>query len=196
MRLSVSEERVERNHPTVPPGIKGLKWFTGALGLFVFLVTPAWAVQSVTLAWNASPGPGVAGYRVYYGVASRVYTSMVSVGVVTNATIPGLLEGVTYYFAVTAYDGEGLESIYSNEVGYTIPGIIARLLIRPAAGGRFVLTGAAPVGHTYQILATTNLSNWTVIGTVTAGTNGSFQFTDTNAPNHRARFYRARDTLP
>ena len=47
-----------------------------------------------------------------------------------------------------------------------------------------------PVGHTYEIQATQDFKTWTVIGTVTVGTNGSFIFTDTNAASFSRRFYR------
>jgi hypothetical protein len=80
------------------------------------------ALQSVSLAWSPSPDTNVVGYRVYYGVASRTYTNMVDVGAATNATISGLVEGSTYYFAATAYNILGLESDYSAEVFYTVPG--------------------------------------------------------------------------
>jgi hypothetical protein len=63
----------------------------------------------------------VTGYNVYYGVASRVYTNKVTLGNVTNATIAGLQEGVTYYFAATAFNAVGLESDFSEEVSYTVP---------------------------------------------------------------------------
>src|SRR5437016_1774952 len=76
---------------------------------------------SVTLVWNPSPGTNVAGYNVYYGVASRTYTNKVNVGNSTNATVSGLIEGTTYFFAVTAYDSNALESDYSNEMSYTVP---------------------------------------------------------------------------
>jgi oxalate decarboxylase/phosphoglucose isomerase-like protein (cupin superfamily) len=79
-------------------------------------------VQSVNLAWSPSPDTNVVGYRVYYGVVSRTYTNMVDVGAATNATISGLVEGATYYFAATAYNVLGLESDFSTEVSYTIPG--------------------------------------------------------------------------
>src|SRR5438067_3721520 len=65
---------------------------------------------SVTLVWNPSPGTNVAGYNVYYGGASRSYTNKVNAGNATNATVSGLIEGGTYFFAVTAYDSNGLES--------------------------------------------------------------------------------------
>src|ERR1017187_9399842 len=85
--------------------------------------TPAAADQSVELTWDPSPSSDVAGYNVYYGPASGDYNSMISAGAVTDLEISGLLEGVTYYFAVTAYDSSGQESELSNEVSYTVPGI-------------------------------------------------------------------------
>src|ERR1039458_1613601 len=42
---------------------------------------------SVTLAWDTDPGSGIAGYKVYYGVASRAYTNVVSAGNTGRATI-------------------------------------------------------------------------------------------------------------
>lgn len=62
----------------------------------------------------------VAGYKVYFGTASRIYEPPIDVGNQTNYTVIGLDDGVTYYFAVTAYDYDGNESGYSNEVSKTI----------------------------------------------------------------------------
>src|SRR5438132_3961201 len=75
----------------------------------------ALAQGSVSLAWDPSTGSDVAGYNVYYGIASHSYTNFVSVGNNTNATIPGLIPGTTYFLAATAYDTLGLESDFSNE---------------------------------------------------------------------------------
>jgi hypothetical protein len=77
--------------------------------------------QSVTLAWNPNPEPDVSGYIVYYGNASRHYPYSTNVGNVTTATVYGLNEGLTYYFAVTATNTSGLESDFSNEVTNAIP---------------------------------------------------------------------------
>jgi hypothetical protein len=81
----------------------------------------AFAAQSVTLEWNPSTDPSVTGYNIYYGAASRTYTNKIDVGNSTNVTVNGLVEGVTYYFAATAYNILGAESDYSAEVSYTIP---------------------------------------------------------------------------
>lgn len=77
--------------------------------------------SSVTLAWNPSADPNLAGYRVYQGVASHTYTNVVQVGALTNATLSALTQGATYFFAVTAYDNVGLESAFSNEITYSVP---------------------------------------------------------------------------
>ena len=76
----------------------------------------SFATGSVTLAWYASTNPIVAGYNVYYGGASGSYTNEISVGNATNATISGLVQGVTYYFVATTYTATDVESPYSSEV--------------------------------------------------------------------------------
>jgi chitinase len=91
-------------------------------GLFVpFLASNVFA-GSVTLAWDAVPASDVAGHILYYGYRSGIYTVSVDVGTSTTAMLSGLDEGETYYFAATAYDVDGYESSFSNEVSFTIPG--------------------------------------------------------------------------
>lgn len=85
-----------------------------------FAVLSAFAAQ-VNLAWDASTSTSVAGYNIYYGVASGSYTSKLSVGNQTSSTVTGLSEGKTYYFAVTARDASGKESARSNEISYNVP---------------------------------------------------------------------------
>ena len=202
MRKNTEQTQV-RNNTTLgrPSRIKRL---TGVLGSILILaalhnsnlalgaVLPS--TESVTLAWNNSSTPGVAGYRVHYGQASGNYTSSVEAGNSTTNTLPGLVSGVTYFFAVTAYDANGLESVFSDEVSFA-PGQ-ASLQIRVTANGQAVLTVKGPVGKTYDIQATPNLTTWSVIGSVTMGAGGSMDFTDTSAANFPKRFYRAHNTLP
>lgn len=73
---------------------------------------------SVNLAWDPSASTNVAGYNVYYGVASGIYTNVVPAGNVTNTTISGLASNTIYYFAATAYDSNGIESDFSVETNY------------------------------------------------------------------------------
>jgi PKD repeat protein len=90
-----------------------------AVLLLSFFGNPAFAGQA-SLAWNASASTGVTGYKVYYGTASRSYSTHVDVQGALSTTVPNLAAGTTYYFAVTAYNAAG-ESGYSNEASAAIP---------------------------------------------------------------------------
>jgi hypothetical protein len=89
--------------------------------LFAVMQLSAFATGSVTLMWDASTDPSVAGYNVYYGGASGAYTNEIYAGNATNATISGLVEGTTYYFAATTYAASGMESPFSSEVSHLVP---------------------------------------------------------------------------
>jgi len=90
--------------------------------LFLFLVAMlgaarSYGAQSVTLAWNPNSETNLAGYKLFYGTATRNYSGFINLGSgTTTGTVPNLLAGQTYYFAVTAYCTDGLESDYSAEV--------------------------------------------------------------------------------
>jgi hypothetical protein len=103
------------------PFVKSIgKWAALLLAAAAGLVT-ARAQYSVALAWNPSTTSGVTGYRVYSGAASHAYTNVLQVGNATNATVSGLAPGTTYYFAVTAVNSLGLESVTSTEINYSVP---------------------------------------------------------------------------
>lgn len=93
----------------------------GAALFVLALAVSARGQSSVTLAWDASPDSSIAGYRLYEGAASRTYTNVIDVGNATTVIVSNLVAGDTYYFAVTAYDTNALESDYSGEVIYTVP---------------------------------------------------------------------------
>src|SRR5882672_12401480 len=91
--------------------------------LWVLFCLGARADQSVSLAWDKSPDTNVVGYAVYYGNSSGAYDSRLEVGTntVATVTVPG---GLTYFFVATSYDADGLESEPSNEVNYSVPGVV------------------------------------------------------------------------
>ena len=79
------------------------------------------SAAAVTLAWALNTEADLAGYKVHIGTSSGAYTQSIDVGHVTTFTVPGLLAGETYYFAVTAYDIFANESGLSGQVSTTIP---------------------------------------------------------------------------
>lgn len=93
------------------------------LGFNCLAVMPTNPAPVVSLLWDPSTGPNVTvtNYFIYYGTASRQYTTKIPVGNVTNTTIQLPQRGVTFYFGATAQDTNALESEFSNEVTYGAP---------------------------------------------------------------------------
>ena len=71
-------------------------------------------ITFITLEWDRNPEPDIAGYNVYYGIISGEYIRMETVTAPT--AIIGVKGRKTYYFAVTAYNTNGVESGFSEEV--------------------------------------------------------------------------------
>jgi len=94
----------------------------------------------VNIGWNASPDPSVIGYKIYYGTESRNLVAWVDAGNQLSGSVEGLTAGSTYFFAVTAYAGSGLESDFSSEVSTTIAGIDPPgvVLVAPASGSSVI----------------------------------------------------------
>jgi hypothetical protein len=82
-------------------------------------VTVSNPLATVNLAWNANTESDLAGYKVYVGTSSGVYSTTYNVGKVISYTVAGLSPGNVYYFVVTAYDTTSFESPVSNEVNAT-----------------------------------------------------------------------------
>ena len=77
----------------------------------------AWAGPTTNT--DGSPLTDLAGYKVHYGTVSGSYANTVDVGTASACSVNSLSPG-TYYISVTAYNKEGAESGYSNEVTKTI----------------------------------------------------------------------------
>lgn len=113
------------------------------LALFVFILVVSYEPdrglraqvmgQAVTFQWeipteneDGTPLLDLAGFKLYQSAETGVYTTIP----VSDIDNPGIatyvLEGVNeglWYFVVTAYNVNGLESDHSNEVAKTIVGI-------------------------------------------------------------------------
>ena len=84
-------------------------------------------VGAAKISWNANTEPDLAGYKLYYGTSSGVYTTVIDVGLTStpstpNYTVYNLTKGITYYFNVTAYDTSNNESAFGTEVSKLIRG--------------------------------------------------------------------------
>jgi hypothetical protein len=91
----------------------------GAIGILLFLAC-CFALQAVAgeahLEWDPSISKNVVGYRIYVGNNSRNYGAPITVINQTSYTVTGLTSHNDYYFSVTAFDNNGMESQYSDEI--------------------------------------------------------------------------------
>ncbi len=106
----------------------GLFLFTGVIVFFAYGISSA---AEVTLAWDANTEPDLFGYKIYYDTrpGDPYYGTDAEQGIspITvlrkdledpsnpKFTLTGLSDNEHYYFALTAFDNENLESGYSNE---------------------------------------------------------------------------------
>jgi hypothetical protein len=106
-------------------------------------------------------------------------------GILTSRASFTATAGTTYRIAVDGYDGA------SGAVALRVS-VAAPVLGAPERLGdgtfRFALTGST--GRTFEIQATTNLTDWTPIGTV-FNAGGTVPFVDALTPGAGQRFYRA-----
>ncbi len=91
----------EPSKPVIPKNAALLSW-----------TTPTLYVDGTPLS--------VAGYRIYYGKQSGIYTKSIDVAVVNSYTVTNLDSNEDYYFAITVFDSNGIESDLSNEQAKSI----------------------------------------------------------------------------
>jgi len=161
---------------------------TFSLSLFVCLLSfQAFATGFVALGWNASVDPNVVGYKIYYGLASGVYTWSIDVGNVTNAVVSGLTQNTSYYFAAKSCDALGNESDFSGEANITASSPAAMTFSSGTyAGGQFNLCVSGSTNYQCVVQVSTNLTDWVAVQTNTI----PFTFVDSNASQFNQCFYR------
>src|SRR5688572_10911709 len=88
-----------------------------AVVVLLLLVTAGGAESSITVAWDATPEPGVTGYRVYVGTSSGIYLETYDVD--ANQTLfvyAPTAAAVRYYFAVASIGAGEVVGPVSEEV--------------------------------------------------------------------------------
>lgn len=150
--------------------------------------------RGATLEWNLNPEPEVAGYKVYIGTEPGVYQRVIDAGLTNRYHLCGLETGVTYFFALTAYAFDGLESDFSEEVSYTRP--FSEVRVTPVAFGRGGSSGDATLtfieepNREHFIQASTNLVTWQTLEVLAPAGSGSRTWNDPGAAAAPIRFYR------
>ncbi len=112
-----------------------------AVVLFNLVCSSIGFSAEVTLAWDPNTEPDLAGYKIYLGVQSRQYSWTLDTGNQTQATAGNLDQNITYFLSVTAYNTQGMESGFSNEVKYTPSTTLFSLSVNQAGTGAGTITG-------------------------------------------------------
>ena len=99
--------------------------------LSLFIIPACAAVREVTIAWDPNGEDDLEGYAVYKKESSSsafIFIDNLSIDELKNfrnpmVTITELEDDSKYYFAITAFDVEGNESGYSNELCVQVAGL-------------------------------------------------------------------------
>lgn len=137
---------------------------------------------SVVLDWDPSTDADLAGYKVYYqanssalpfaGSGAAEGSAPIDVANTLTTTVAGLDPGNSYFFAVTAYNSAGLESVYSNVI--EIPEAVSPTLAISSPANNASVNGTVLIG----VSASDNKG----VSSVEFYLNGVLQSTDTAAP--------------
>ena len=103
---------------------------TVSLPAFDITVTSAVATTgTASLSWlpptentDGSPLTNLQGYKIYYGTTPGVYPNVITIDNpgISSYVVENLSENNTYYFVLTAYNTNGVESSYSDMISKSI----------------------------------------------------------------------------
>ena len=149
----------------------------------IFLCSSALFAGETTLSWDApstntdgTPLTDLAGYIVYYGTATGDYSQSVDAGNVTTSQVTNLTDGITYYFAVSAYDTYMNESDNSNEISRTIGTTNNSTTSRP--GGPY--TGVEGQGVTLNGTGSSDSDGTIVLYEWDIDNNGTYEYSSSS----------------
>jgi hypothetical protein len=151
--------------------------------LICLLITTICAsAAEINFGWDANTETDLVGYRFYYSINTGQYTTNKMMEILgrtnTTATVNRnlLTLSKTNYFVVTAFNVNGMESDYSNEVNARIPGspsgvgitynkptkrIILSWTLNPTADGVTNYIVYERVGTVYTAIGNTNGTSYT-----------------------------------
>jgi len=172
-------------------------WYTTMSVLAAILTSQAYAA---ILEWDSTGEPQVAGYKAYIGTESRNYVRVLDAQLQTGVTLTGLDAGTTYYLAATAYDADGLESDFSEEINYTprVDGNTSMLMpfsFENTANGMVLRMTGSP-GQRCWIVASSDLRIWQQIRAFTFSDGSLVEINDPSSTSVSMRFYRVIASKP
>jgi hypothetical protein len=137
------------------------------LAICILPISIAGAAQ-VTLGWDSNSEPDLEGYGVYRNAGSPGppygYTNSLAEDDLTDplhpkVTLTGLQEGKEYYIALTAYNTEGVESSFSNDVCVEVVNGIAELCSQSASSGASTSSSSGGGGSASCFISTLSHSS-------------------------------------
>lgn len=88
--------------------------------ILMFLALPVVChAAEVTVGWDLSADPDIAGYEIHYGETSGNYLFSVDVGQTNSYEFTNVQEDQSYYVAAAAYDIYGNKSDFSEELAFS-----------------------------------------------------------------------------
>jgi hypothetical protein len=170
-QIAAQQTRTRSRNDAARPTVTA---FVGFLTTLLLVLFPLLAEASaVSVAWSPNSEPDIAGYLVYFGTQSGLYSGSLNVGNVTSVQMNTPDNTTTYYFAVEAYSSSGLHSDMSAEVSWkpfaspllTNPGSrtstvgqsVAVQLVATDPGGLALTYGAAGLPAGLTIASATGL---------------------------------------
>ncbi|MBN8456687.1 MAG: cadherin domain-containing protein [Verrucomicrobia bacterium] len=166
---------------------------------------PTFAGYAISTAYETATD---ASLRKILSAATDVDGDTLTVSGVTGATAQGgtaaLLSGTVRYTPPTGFSGTDTVTItISDPGGISVTGAIT-VTVRPGAGvgtnapvlelqpdGKVRLSFRGIPGRTYQVQRTTDMTTWSVVGSVVATSSGMVTYTDPAPPSGSA-YYRLR----
>lgn len=151
-----------------------------SLALLFFLSPTNSPAGQANLAWDPPDiSTDVTGYLIHHGTASGTYSQDIDVGNTTSYTVSNLIDGQTYYFAVTAYNDVGYQSVYSNEVSIMMSNGLEEVTLPLRSGWNLISLDCEPIVQSITNLTSPIVSN---IESIWAYENGAWQVYDPLRP--------------